>query len=265
MIDKVKLSNYLRSFHLIFAADKLRYYFSKFKNKTKNKSFLNENPGVKLPPDYLIYESFHLDYNHYYNGGLKTATWLKDKFNEFSNVEKANILDWGCGPARVVRHFPDLLPEARIYATDYNPVSIEWNKNNIRNVNFNLNYLTAELPYENNFFDAIYGISIFTHLSEEKHYEWAKELSRILKPDGILLLTFQGNAFKARLSKEENRIFDSGNIVVRDKVKEGHRTFSAFHPDGFVKELFSDLQVIEHRESFLNNNALEQDVWVFRK
>ena len=265
MNNKTKLSNLLRRFKLIFVADKINYYVNQFKNKSKNKKFIQENPDVLLPPDYLIYESFHLDYYHYYNGGKKTAVWLSNKFSNFIKNENIKILDWGCGPARVVRHFPNILPSAEIYATDYNPQSIEWNRANIKSVNFNLNFLEADLPYENNFFDVIYGISIFTHLSEEKHYEWAKELTRILKPGGILFLTFQGEAFKQRLSESEIKVFDKGKIVVRDKVKEGHRTFSAFHPDAFVVRLFKDLDVVEHNKSFLNNTALEQDSWIFRK
>ena len=235
MNNKTKFSNLLRRFKLIFVADKLNYYVNQFKNNSKNKKFIQENPDVLLPPDYLIYESFHLDYYHYYNGGEKTAVWLSNKFSNFSNIENIKILDWGCGPARVVRHFPNILPSAEIYATDYN------------------------------LFDVIYGISIFTHLSEQKHYEWAKELTRILKPGGILFLTFQGEAFKQRLSESEIKVFDKGKIVVRDKVKEGHRTFSAFHPDDFVVRLFKDLDVVEHNKSFLNNTALEQDSWIFRK
>ena len=42
MNSKVVLSNYLRNFYLIFAADKLRYFFSKYKNLDKNKKFLKK-------------------------------------------------------------------------------------------------------------------------------------------------------------------------------------------------------------------------------
>ena len=125
--------------------------------------------------------------------------------------------------------------------------------------------LWISLDYENNFFDVIYGISIFTHLSEEKHLEWKKELYRILKPEGILLLTLQGDAFKSILTEEENKIYDNGDIIVRGKVKEGHRTFSAFHPKNYVNNLFYDMKILEHIESKNNNGNLEQDVWVFQK
>jgi len=97
------------------------------------------------------------------------------------------------------------------------------------------------------------------------HYDWKNELTRVLKKGGILLLSMQGNSFKTILTKNEIKEFEKGNIVVRGKVKEGHRTYSAFHPDRYVQELFADYDVLEHRESFSNNGKQEQDMWVLCK
>jgi ubiquinone/menaquinone biosynthesis C-methylase UbiE len=265
MLSKAKISKYLRDYKLLFLSDKMRFFLIKFKNKKNNHLFKKNNPNIILPPDYLMYESFRLDYKRYFEGGKNTANWLKEIFGKHKNLENLKILDWGCGPARVIRHFPNILNNSVFFGTDYNENSIIWNKKNIKNINFNLNSLEAKLPYENNFFDVIYGISIFTHLSEEKHLEWKKELYRILKPEGILLLTLQGDAFKSILTEEENKIYDNGDIIVRGKVKEGHRTFSAFHPKNYVNNLFYDMKILEHIESKNNNGNLEQDVWVFQK
>lgn len=61
------------------------------------------------------------------------------------------------------------------------------------------------MVYENDFFDVVYGISIFTHLSKEMHYKWFNELMRILKPGGMVILTLHGEAFKLQLSEEERK------------------------------------------------------------
>ena len=108
---------------------------------------------------------------------------------------------------------------------------------NLPNISFNTNTLEAKLPYEDNSFDVIYGISIFTHLSEQMHFDWYKELYRVLKTNGILFLTTQGENFKLKLTQTENETFDEGSLVVRGNVKEGHRTYSAFQPNKFMKEL----------------------------
>lgn len=261
---KANISKFLRQTKLLYTADKLRFFLARYKNKENNSNFQLQNPDFKFPSDYLMYESFNLNYESYYSSGEAAACFMLEIFKKYNGKEDVNILDWGCGPARIVRHIPKIISEnSEVFATDYNEKSIEWNKKNIDNVIFNLNGIEAKLPYQDNFFDFIYGISIFTHLSKKLHYDWKQELSRVLKKDGILLLSLQGDLFKTILTASECKKFEQGNIIVRGDVKDGHRTYSAFHPNEFVKNLFSDFEVLEHTPSHLNNGSLEQDVWVF--
>jgi ubiquinone/menaquinone biosynthesis C-methylase UbiE len=67
-----------------------------------------------------------------------------------------------------------------------NNKTITWSRQNLKGISFNQNTLQANLPYSDNYFDIIYGISIFTHLSQQMHYDWYNELERILKPNGII-------------------------------------------------------------------------------
>jgi hypothetical protein len=46
--------------------------------------------------------------------------------------------------------------------------------------------------------DCIYAISVFTHLSAELQDLWMKELRRIVRPGGHLLITTHGESFRAR-------------------------------------------------------------------
>ena len=97
---KSKISNILRKAGLMQASDRIRYYLHKLKMKEKNRNFLKKYPGIVLPPDYLMYESFLLDYQRYYENGRKTAEWLIDLVKKHRGLKNAFILDWGCGPAR---------------------------------------------------------------------------------------------------------------------------------------------------------------------
>jgi len=108
-------------------------------------------------------------------------------------------LDWGCGPARIIRHLPKLLPNTSLYGTDYNAKSIAWNKANFQKISFELNNINPPTSFEDGFFDAIYGLSIFTHLSEENHFNWISELYRISSPGAILILTTHGQAYREKL------------------------------------------------------------------
>jgi len=268
-MKKGQLSNALRKFGLLYPLDKLRFRLEKSKNEKANREFKTKNPNVSLPPDYLMYESFQMNYSKYYFGGKDTAEWVLEKIIKHKDLDNEKILDWGCGPGRVIRHMPEILKSnTKFYGTDYNAESINWCKQNIRNVAFNHNNLQAELPYRNNYFDAIYGISIFTHLSKEMHFNWLQELSRVLKPKGIIFITTQGDNFKKKLSEDEGKRFDKGELIVRGNVKEGHRTYSAFHPDKFLNALFEQngirvLDKIVHSSE--NQSYTPQDAWILQK
>ena len=47
-------------------------------------------------------------------------------------------------------------------------------------------------PYEDSFFDFIYGISILTHLDETLQFMWLAELKRITRENGIVAVTVHG-------------------------------------------------------------------------
>jgi len=262
-----QISNLLRTFRLIYLADWIRYYIQKFQNRRINRNFKKNNPDVKLPPDYLIYESFQLNYQKYYTESIETAQWIADLLGKHIELKDKRILDWGCGPGRVIRHLPSVIGNGcEYYGTDYNEKSIAWCSSNLLDIKFNKNTLEAKLPYSDNFFDIIYGISVFTHLSEKSHYDWYKELYRILKPNGILLLTTQGDNFKVKLTKKELDKYNKGELVVRGKVKEGHRTYSAFHPKEFMLRLFNNVEILEHIETKPENDkSLPQDIWILKK
>jgi len=133
-------------------------------------------------------------------------------------------------------------------------------------IRFNNNTLKADLPYSDNFFDIIYGISIFTHLSEQLHYDWYNELYRVLRPNGIIFLTTQGNNFKVKLTDSELDKYNNDELIVRGKTKEGHRTYSAFHPTRFMEKLFNNVEILEHIEDKPENRkCLPQDIWLLKK
>lgn len=266
-MNRGKITTFLRALNLMHLVDKTRFYILKIQKKNPNRAFLKENPTVKLPPDYLMYESFQIDYKKYFKGGLDTAKWLKNILSNHIELKNKKVLDWGCGPARVIRHFPGLDGNnCEFFGTDYNHLSIEWCENNISDVLFQKNEIVPPLNYQDNFFDVIYGLSIFTHLSEENHMSWYNELIRVTKKGGVLLLTTQGKAFKGKLIKSELSQFKKGQIVIRGKVTEGHRTFSAFHPPQYVRDLFEkQALILEHIEGKKQEWGISQDVWIIQK
>ena len=266
-MNKAQISNLLRQLRLIYLTDWVRYFIQKFKNKGINQKFRKENPEVELPPDYLIYESFQINYSKYFTESIEAAKWLKDHLKKHIELNDKKILDWGCGPGRIIRHLPSIINNGcEFYGTDYNKKSIDWCKANLQGIEFHNNSLAAKLPYPDNFFDVIYGISIFTHLSEQMHYDWYVELYRILDLGGIMFLTTQGDNFKVKLTGPELEKYNRNQLVIRGNVKEGHRTFSAFHPQKFMRTLFENVEILKHiTDKPEIGKWLPQDIWIIKK
>jgi SAM-dependent methyltransferase len=262
---RAAISNFLRQFGLLYVSDRIRFIILYLKRFRKIVSFRKKYPGIEVPPAYLVYESFDLNYETYYSASKESAAWLLDHFRNYKELRNVNILDWGCGPARIVRHLPGLLDKScAVYGTDYNPKSIQWNRDHIPGVNFNLNQSSPPLPYVDNSFDIIYGISIFTHLPESLHYKWFDELIRISKNGGIIFLTLHGRAFKSKLTAPEQEKFDHGQLLIKGNTRIGHRTFAAFHPPSFVNQWFGKHELLLHEEGGVINSKPQQDIWIIR-
>ena len=104
-------------------------------------------------------------------------------------------------------------------------MTISWAQKNLKFAKFNNNDIDPVLPYEDNFFGFIYGISVFTHLDAE-HEVWLKELNRVLKNKGVLLLTFHGEhcaSIKFKNNIEEYKKFQNDGIYYSEPPKINNR------------------------------------------
>ena len=263
---KYHLKNGIRKAGLTKTFDWLYFQWNRMRYHRRNVLFRKHHPGVPLPPPYMLYESYRLDYKAYYTDGKNTAKWIADQFSEFNSKPPDRILEWGCGPGRIIQHIPFIFERSEVFASDYNAQSIEWCKNHINNVTFSTNQLSPPLSYLSGFFDLAYALSVFTHLSKELHFIWLEELHRILKVNGILLITTQGEAFLSKLSEHERDQFNQGDPVIRTGVEEGHRSFSAFQPESFMLFLFSKKwKILKFIPGAVAHWGPEQDTWVIQK
>mgnify|MGYP000450991659 CR=1 FL=1 len=106
----------------------------------------------------------------------------------FNHLEDKKILDVGCGYGGVLRRFIDYgaLPE-NLYGIDLLADRIETAKKLSPHINFYLGSAT-ELPFENEFFDIVIQFTVFTSILDySMKQKIAKEMLRVLKPDGIII------------------------------------------------------------------------------
>lgn len=117
-------------------------------------------------------------------------------------LDNAKVLDWGCGHGRIARHFISAASNYKVFGTDIDPDNINWASKHLTGGKFSVGPLMPPTTFANSEFDLIYGISVMTHLTQEVQEAWLEELSRIVKPSGLVLLTFTGDASVAFASRE---------------------------------------------------------------
>ncbi len=115
-----------------------------------------------------------------------------------NNIEvggHTNVLEFGVGCGRIARHFIRL-NIGSFTGSDVDPELIEWCNVHLNSsvasddrLNFIRNDYSPPIALPDGKFDLIYSISVITHMNADVQLLWLKELHRLLKPNGHLLLS----------------------------------------------------------------------------
>ena len=124
-------------------------------------------------------------------------------------------LDFGSGVGRTLRHFGREAEQAEFWGCDIDGRSIRWS---VRNLSPPFRFFqigeVPTIPFEDNSFDVVYAISVLSHIHTTWH-QWLMEIRRILKPDGVFIVSFMGQTPMEEMLGEPywNRAADFGMIV----------------------------------------------------
>ena len=250
---KQRLVSVARAAGLLPAFDAMRFMRSKWASAEANARFREAHPDFDPPPLWWMHDMYaHTSYALYWRTGRETASALAAHIDAHVKTERPRVADWGCGLARVLRHLP-----ARYERTgfDYNARAIEWCTDHVNEARFFHNGLMPPLPASAASFDALYALSVFTHLSEEAHDAWIHDIARVLAPGGVFLGAFHTKLAPDQLLPEELARFDAGKLVVRGRVKEGSRTYVAYHPESWLRHhLFHGWEILEGPVDFFGQS-----------
>ena len=123
-----------------------------------------------------------------------------------------------------------------------------WCADNLTFADFEVNTLEPPLPYEDDRFDLVYSVSIFTHLDEVLQRPWIEELARVVRPGGLVLVTVTGPELATELLRPEDlERFERGELVVKRSELAGMNACAAYHPARYIREeLARGFELVEH-------------------
>jgi SAM-dependent methyltransferase len=178
-------------------------------------------------------------------------------------AEVESVLDFGCGCGRVTRYWDGFA--GAVAGSDLSAPAVEWCRANLPFARFEVNGLEPPLAFPEESFDLVYALSVFTHLTAKLQAAWRDELRRVLRPNGRLLLTTHGRSYLPRLTAEERRRFEAGELVVRWGDVAGTNLCSAYHPEAYVRDVLADgFAFLELEPEGARGNPT-QDVVLLRK
>jgi SAM-dependent methyltransferase len=166
-----------------------------------------------------------------------------------------SILDFGCGCGRLARMFKG--HPYRIEGCDIDRRHVDWINHSLDFMHAEISSVKPPIPYEDNEFEAVISISIFTHLNEENQDEFLSELARVTAPGGNLFLTVHGARALARAVGEtpirhmldipeepfreaRQRFAEGGHAFI---LQHGHLTTSPVAQGSLLDELNQKLKI----------------------
>lgn len=261
ILDKFQLGAFARNstnFVKYITNLKLLLRNAKFRRNGAPDGLPVQTPGLA----YLVCGQYNLE--AMYHNGRKGAEWITALLekNDLHMDDFDRILDFGCGCGRVLR-FWNYLTHARVYGTDYNPSLVKWCTDNLTFTDVSLNSACSRTGYADDFFNLVYAISVFTHLSREMQSFWLDELIRITSSGGFLIITVHGESRTSVLTDEQQKSFRNGKLIVRGDRYFGTNICGAYHPRHYLEKLSGD-RIIE--VDYLERGATDadQDVYLFR-
>jgi SAM-dependent methyltransferase len=158
----------------------------------------SDNPsleGIPLPrvPSFETQLRFNVASNTTENlrNGFLFYRVLRDQLARLGRplTPDSRVLDFGCGWGRIARFLlRDVRPE-NLYGIDPDEVAISTITDVVPYGTFRRSDVWPPSGFDAETFDLVYAMSVFSHLPEELHLAWVRELARILRPGGVLVAT----------------------------------------------------------------------------
>ncbi len=153
----------------------------------------------------------------------------KKEVIDFLNKQKGRVLDLGCGSGRNLIKNKDI----EFYLVDFSKEMVNFAKKNIKKQKVNVNTFICEadnLPFKDNFFNAVICISVLHCISGKKSRERVlREIYRVLKPGKKMFISVWNKDTKRFKNSPKQRY-----VRWRDK---GKRYYYLYNESELIKLL----------------------------
>lgn len=137
---------------------------------------------------YATNPSYREQYFSFHSG-----KFILNYINRYMKLDKmCSILDYGCGPGFLLAHLLKIVKAGRCFGLDFSKKAIEQ-----INQKFKGHPVFAEAvwvdslpsPFGDNSMDCVFLVELVEHLGDEQLLKTMKEIYRVLKPEGYVVLT----------------------------------------------------------------------------
>lgn len=193
-----------------------------------NRRLIFERPELRnlaapFPPQALMrnVSGVGLDFDFAKQGALFWQVFSRLLGNPLS--EYRPILDFGCGCGRLARMFKG--HPGPVHGCDIDARHVAWMRENLDFVDTLQTRPDEPLPYASTYFELAIGVSVMTHLDESTQDHTLRELHRVTRPDGTVLITIHGERAVSR-ALWDDRLFGILDIG-RDEFRAAVNAFAA--------------------------------------
>jgi SAM-dependent methyltransferase len=209
--------------------------------------------GRRLPPPSLRYRSLGTSSRRTFRHlGEQAARQIAAALDRDA-PDATRLLDFGCGSGRVTLALHAMRPGLAVVGVDVNAAAIAWCRRHAPG-QFHWIRSGARLPFTDGSFDCACAINVFTHFDETEQFAALREVQRVLRPEGLLIVT--------------TRPFDAAQPLNARGFAFSSRPGDAFkdrltwHSPEYLREAWSPAFELLHR---IPRGVGLRDVVVFRR
>lgn len=130
----------------------------------------------------------------FFETGRDVVRSIEPELRRLGPEQRGRALEIGCGPGRLIRHLSPYFGE--IHGVDVSDEMIALARQklgDVPNAHFHVTSGSSLSMFPDESFDFVYSYAVFQHIpSRDVVYEYLREIRRVMRPEGIAWLQFNG-------------------------------------------------------------------------